>query len=418
VLQVGIEDLNVFGGSTYLDADELASYRNLDKERFSSLLIKGKSVALHYEDPITYAVNAAKPIIDRLSEEDKNSIELVITCTESGIDFGKSLSTYVHEYLGLSRVCRMFEIKQACYSGVAGLQTAVSYILSQASPNAKALVIASDITRFMLHEEGETNQDWSFAEPSGGSGAVAMLISSKPYVFQIDVGASGFYGYEVMDTCRPQPESGAGDADLSLLSYLDCCEQTFLEYRRRVGQADYRSTFDYLAYHTPFGGMVKGAHRTMMRKMTKSDARTIESDFVARVMPGLDYCQKVGNIMGASMLLSLASTIELGEFNTAKRIGCFSYGSGCSSEFFSGVVRPQSQKVLKNHGIGEHLKTRYQLNMDEYHDLLHVSNSVKFGTQNTDADLNYIPSIYQSVSGKGRLYLTAIRDFKRIYEWV
>lgn len=66
-----------------------------------------------------------------------------------------------------------------------------------------------------------------------------MLISEKPYVFQVDVGANGYYGFEVMDTCRPSPDSEAGDADVSLLSYLDCCENSFLEYQKRVRGADY-----------------------------------------------------------------------------------------------------------------------------------------------------------------------------------
>ena len=54
------------------------------------------------------------------------------------------------------------------------------------------------------------SEDWSFAEPSGGAGAVAMLISDTPHVFQIDVGASGYYGYEVMDTCRPAARQRGG----------------------------------------------------------------------------------------------------------------------------------------------------------------------------------------------------------------
>ncbi len=113
-------------------------------------------------------------------------------------------------------------------------------------------MIASDISRFLVAEGGEElSQDWSYAEPSGGAGAVAMLISETPYLFQVDVGANGYYGYEVMDTCRPIPDSEAGNADLSLLSYLDCCEQTFLEYQRRVAEVDYQQTFQYLCYHTP-----------------------------------------------------------------------------------------------------------------------------------------------------------------------
>ena len=96
------------------------------------------------------------------------------------------MSTYIHHYLGLKRDCRLFEIKQACYSGTAGFQMGVNSILAQTSPGAKALVVASDITRLIGEEAGETlSDDWSYAEPSGGAGAVAILIGESPYVFKL-----------------------------------------------------------------------------------------------------------------------------------------------------------------------------------------------------------------------------------------
>ncbi|MEM9489444.1 MAG: 3-hydroxy-3-methylglutaryl-ACP synthase, partial [Myxococcota bacterium] len=256
--QVGIEAMNVFGGSALIDSETLARHRGLDTARFRNLLMREKAVPLPCEDPVSFAINAAMPIVDGLGE-DKERIELLITCSESGIDFAKSMSTYVHHYLGLSRNCRLFEIKQACYSGTAGFQTAVNFVRSQSSPGAKALVIATDIARFIAVERGSAlTMDWSFAEPSSGAGAVAILVGDeRPTLFALDVGASGIYSYEVMDTCRPVPDSEAGNSDLSLMSYLDCCEQTFADYQRRVEDVDYRTSFHYLAFHTPFGGMVK-----------------------------------------------------------------------------------------------------------------------------------------------------------------
>lgn len=419
MINVGIEAMNTFGGTAYLDVMELAKLRQLDITRFENLLMKEKAVALPYEDPVTYGVNAAKPIIDALSEAEKARIELLITCTESGIDFGKSLSTYLHHYLGLNRNCRLFELKNACYSGVAGLQMALSFILSQASPGAKALVVATDISRFMAEEGGDMmTADWSYAEPSSGAGAVAALVSETPYVFQVDVGANGYYGYEVMDTCRPTPDGETGDADLSLLSYLDCCEKAFMEYQKRVAEVDYQKTFQYLAFHTPFGGMVKGAHRTMMRKMTKAKPPEIEADFKQRVVPGMTCCQRVGNIMGATALMSLASTINYGQFDTTKRIGCFSYGSGCCSEFFSGVATSESQEYLRRFEIEKQLNERYRLSMDEYHSLLYASSEIRFGTRNVKMDLGFIPGAVASSQGKGRLFLNEIKEFHREYRWM
>jgi polyketide biosynthesis 3-hydroxy-3-methylglutaryl-CoA synthase-like enzyme PksG len=418
-LAVGIEAMNAFGGTAALDVTALAQHRGLEMSRFENLLMKQRAVPLPFEDPVTLAVTAAKPLVDALSDEERGRIELLIIGTESGIDFGKSLGTYTHHYLGLSRNCRQFELKQACYSGTAALQMAVNFILSQASPGAKALVIATDMSRFMVADGGEAlSQDWSYAEPSGGSGAVAVLVSETPHILRIDVGANGYYGYEVMDTCRPEPDSEAGDADLSLLSYLDCCENAFREYQRRVEGVDYRETFQYLAFHTPFGGMVKGAHRSMMRKLAKATPADIDTDFTRRVQPGLAYCARVGNIMGATVLLSLASTICNGDFSLPKRIGCFSYGSGCCSEFYSGVVGHDGAERLRKMGIAGQLDGRYLLSMEEYDSLLFSNSNLRFGTRNGTFNVSAFPQALASMRGKQRLVLSEIREFHRKYEWV
>jgi polyketide biosynthesis 3-hydroxy-3-methylglutaryl-CoA synthase-like enzyme PksG len=415
---VGIEALNIYAGIAKLDLTLLAKARGLDISRFENLLIKEKSVAMPYEDPVSYAVNAAKPILDRLSDREKQSIEMVIACTESGIDFGKSITSYIHHYLGLSRNCRMFEIKQACYSGTAGLQMALNFVLSQTSPGAKVLVLATDISRFFITEEDIESEDWYFAEPSSGAGAVAILVSDVPHVFQADIGCNGYYGYEVMDTCRPVPDSEAGDPDLSLLSYLDCYENAYLQYQNRVENVDYQDTFNYLSFHTPFGGMIKGTHRNMMRKLKKAKPAEIEEDFQIRVMPGLLYCQQVGNIMGATVFLSLASTIDNGEFSNPRRVGIFSYGSGCCSEFYSGIVTPEAQQIQLQQNINQQLRDRYSLNIEEYSQLQQKNNAVTFGTRNVTLNYEMFPELWRKVEGKDRLVLKAIKEYHREYEWV
>lgn len=211
---------------------------------------------------------------------------------------------------------------------------ALNFILSQTSPGAKALVVATDISRFLIAEGGDAlSEDWSYAEPSAGAGAVALLIGENPIVFQADAGANGYYGYEVMDTCRPIPDSEAGDADLSLMSYLDCCEQTFREYKNRVPGADYKETFHYLAFHTPFGGMVKGAHRTMMRKLAKAKNAEIEQDFQTRVEPGLRYCQRVGNIMGRPLYWLLQARLTKGHSTLLSGSAVFRTAPGAVQNF-------------------------------------------------------------------------------------
>lgn len=409
-MQVGIEALNVYGGQAFLDIRTLFKARGLDLARFDNLMMNKKAVGLPCEDPVTNAVNAAKPIIVALSEAEKNRIELIITATESGLDFGKSLSTYIHAGLGLSRRCRLFEVKQACYGGTAALQMAANFIAAQVSPGAKALVIATDVARAAVK--------LTYAEPAQGTAAVAMLISQQPTIMELDLGANGYHSYEVMDTCRPEPEVETGDPDLSLLSYLDCLEQSFKSYTERVDGADFQTTFDYLAFHTPFAGMVKGAHRTMMRKLKQAPPDIIEMDFQQRVAPSLKYCVEVGNVYSATTYLALSGLIDHAMINQSKRVGFYSYGSGCSSEFYSGVIKPQSQQKLRQMNINDKLAQRYPLTMEEYDHLLDLNMTWLFGTKDREMDFSEFQKIYdRQFSGKGLLVLKRIKNYHREYAW-
>jgi polyketide biosynthesis 3-hydroxy-3-methylglutaryl-CoA synthase-like enzyme PksG len=276
---IGVEAINVYGGSACMDVKRIFEIRHLDTERFTNLMMRKKAVNLPCEDTVTNAVNAAKPIIDALSDAERNSIEMLICSTESGLDFGKAVSTYIHACLNLAPNCRVIEVKQACYAGTAALHLGACFVQSSASPGAKVLVVCSDTARAAARD--------TYYEPSQGTGSVAMLVSDKPKIMELDWGAFGYHSFEVMDTCRPTPEIEAGNSDLSLLSYLECLEKSFSVYQDKVEGADFGSTFDYLAFHTPFAGMVKGAHRKMMRKVYRNDAEKIEQDFERRMMPSI-----------------------------------------------------------------------------------------------------------------------------------
>lgn len=409
-MQVGIEALNFYGGPAYIDVRSIFEKRGLDLERFDNLMIQSKAVGVPCEDPVTNGVNAAKPIIDQLTEAEKNSIELVITSSESGLDFGKSLSTYIHDYLGLSKNCRLFEVKQACYGGTAALHMAACFVESQASPGAKALIIATDVARAAAK--------MTYAEPSQAVGAIAMLVSDQPEILEIDFGAAGYYSYEVMDTCRPLPEIELGDPDLSLLSYLDCLENSFRAYAAKVERADFIETFDYLAFHTPFPGMVKGAHRKMVRDLIHLSSDRIEADFQRRVAPSLTYCVQVGNVYSATLYLALCGLIDHEDLSDFNRIGLFSYGSGCSSEFYSGIISAYSKSVLREMKIGERLAARYQLNIEEYDRLLDLNAEWTFGIQNKEVDFGTFAKIYDHYfKGKQLLVLKQIKDYHREYTW-
>lgn len=410
-MRVGIEALNFYAGAASVDIKELFEYRGLDLSRFDNLMIKTKSVGLQCEDPVTNAVNAAKPIIDKLTDSERNRIELLITASESGIDFGKSMSTYIHKYLGLNNACRLFEIKQACYGGTAGLQMAANCIASNVSPGAKALVIASDVAWSAIKG--------TYGEPSQATGAAALLISDQPDVLNLDFGAYGNYSYEVKDACRPLKKTEIGDPDLSLLSYLDCLQKSYAEYSKKVSGVDFKTTFDYLAFHTPFAGMVQGGHRKMMRTLYRSKGDEAKLDFEKRVLPSLELCMEVGNVYSASLYLALSGLLDSLNLTEEKRIGLYSYGSGCCSEFYSGVIGPQSCRKLQGMGIREEIGHRYKLTMHEYEDILRQNEAWCFGVRGQKVNFEEIRKPYEHFfEGRSKLILVEVDDgFAREYKW-
>jgi polyketide biosynthesis 3-hydroxy-3-methylglutaryl-CoA synthase-like enzyme PksG len=99
----------------------------------------------------------------------------------------------------------------------------------------------------------------------------------------------------------------------------------------------------------------------------------------------------------------------------ARRVGCFSYGSGCCSEFYSGVIAPAGQRRQRALGIAAALDARHRLSIDEYEEVLRTSGVVRFGTR--AATLDARPTDAAPVAAQ-RLLLREIRDFHRQYEWV
>lgn len=408
-MSVGIESISAYVGRASLGVEQLFESRGLEMGRFGNLMMERKSVNLPCEDAVTNGVNAARPLIEELSETERDRIELVIVGTESGVDFAKPVSTYIHEHLGLSRSCRSFEVKHACYGGTAALQSAAA-IVAATGRRAKALVIAADAASVAAR-----NTYW---EPSQGAGAVAMIVSDRPDILDLDAGANAYYSHQVMDTLRPRPDLEAGDSDLSLISYLECFEQCYRAYAGRVQSVDLLASFDHLVLHTPFAGMVKGAHRNLLRRLKQLDPDDVESDFQARVAQCLVYCRQVGNVYSAALYLALCSLIDHADFPLPKRVGMFSYGSGCASEFYSGVITNVARDKLARHAIGAAIADRYPLAMAEYESISDLSVHRMSGVENHEFDHREYRDVYESqFAGHGLLVLDRVESFQRRYRW-
>ncbi|MFC6082829.1 hydroxymethylglutaryl-CoA synthase family protein [Sphaerisporangium aureirubrum] len=406
-MALGIESIGAYVGRAFLDVRGMFEARGLDMSRFANLMMERRSVNLPCEDPVTNAVNAAKPVLDALDPAERERIEILVVGTESGLDFGKPISTYIHHHLGLSPNCRSFEVKHACYGGTAALQTAAGMVSAIPVPGVKALAIATDAA--------SATEKASYWEPSEGAGAVAMLVSDQAKVLELDPGASGYHTFEVMDTLRPRHDHDVVDPDLSLLAYMRCIEESFAAYQRRVAGADIVDTFAYLALHTPFAGMVKGAHRMLLRKQKRLGPREIEADFTTRVIPSLNYGMRVGNTFSAALYLALCSLTDHGDFTEPRRVGLFSYGSGCASEFYSGVVPAGARPAID---IEAALADRREIGVDDLDMITDLSADRIFGVRDAVFDTKPYGDLFEDrFEDRGLLVLDRIAGFHREYRW-
>lgn len=386
---VGIEDISAYLGLAYVEVEDLFRARGMDMSRMANLMMRRKTVALPCEDVVSCAVNAARPLLDRLGARAMETIELLVVGTESGIDLSKATATWVHELLGLPRTCRLFEVKQACYAGVAALQLATSQIATASREDARALIIGCDVPRLV---RGTT------AEPSQGAGAVAVLVGAEPALATAELGAAGYCSFDVTDVRRPTPSDHIWDPDLSLMSYVECLRTAYGDYVRRCPDTDFLGSFDHLVFHTPFPGAVRGAHRSLLRSLGRIPPQRITEDFDRRLKDSIRYPAQVGNIYAGTTLLALLSLFDHAEADPAatRRVGIFSYGSGCSSEFCSYLLT--SNPRARTSGVADALAARVRLDVAAYDKIADACDLLCAGVADFEGDLSLAQKLAPAVS--------------------
>lgn len=407
VSKVGIEKLSAYPGSLALPMPALCKARDHDPANIREvMMIDERSLNPEWEDPVTMAVNAAKPL---LTDEDRADIGLLIVASESGVDQEKPMSTWVQRYLGLPSSTRNIEAKHACYGATAALQLAASWIASGAANGKKALVINTDQSRTHF------GQPWEFVL---GAAAVAVLISNEPNVLEVELGASGVYTNEVSDLTRPTSTVETGNSETSLLSYLEAVEGAFDDYVARVpAGSDFESHFQRNIYHLPFGGMGYRAHKALLRRIGVTGKDATFGHFARRTLPSLAYVRRMGGTYGASTFLALMALIETDPAVSAgDRIGVFSYGSGSCAELWTGLVGADARNACRTN-ISDLLNRRRTVSVEEYERIetartaqIDVGN---FETSRRDPD-GWYDAYYR---GRGLLIFQGMQDYYRQYAW-
>lgn len=406
---VGIEKINIYGSSLFMSQADLAVARGKDSKVYTQdYLIEYRSLNPLYEDIVTMAVNAAAPM---LTPDDKEQIGLLIFATETSLDFSKPASVWVHQALGLPPNVKNFEIKFACFGGVAALDCALDWLQAGNHQGKKALILAADFSREHF------NQPEEFI---GGGGAAAILVSDTPKVIAYERQKTGVWTSNEYDFFRPNARLELINNELSLFAYLQALEGAYRHYVDNTGLViDFDDYFNYLIYHMPFPGMAFQAHRTLLKLDKKRGREEILASFEAKVRPSLRYAFKVGSTYSASNFIGLCGLIneKKDQLQAGDRIGFFSYGSGAIGQFYSGLLLPGAIETLAALPLDREFSSRRRISCKDYEmieELRQQAVEVEDFTPPLDIPSDWYDTYYR---GQHRLILKRVSGYQREYEW-
>jgi hydroxymethylglutaryl-CoA synthase len=363
---VGVSDMAIYVPPFYIPHEELASARGVPWEKYRIGLGNHKmSILPNWEDAVTMAANAGAQLLEKTGTKPQEILQLVV-CTESGVDHSKPVASFVQGLLGIGSQCRVYEIKHACYGGTAGIVHSVDWIVRNHSAPKKALVIMTDIALYGFGSPGE---------PTQGAGAVALLLERNPRLCSIDTSLNGIFSKDVFDFWRPTGHRfPIVDGKYSIACYLSALEGAVSHFKSNLGMDREKllDDVDYLVYHMPFTNMARKAHRHLIDfeySDLESEAREelFVETFKTKVEPSLLGAQEVGNIYTGSVYMGLVSLMEEeGEKVAGKRVGVFSYGSGCGAEFFVCHMKPEITGIIDQFRFQQQLERRKRITFEQY----------------------------------------------------
>jgi len=402
----GVSDIGIYVPNYYLPHQELARVRNIPEEKYLiGLGNRNMAIIPNWEDAVTMAANAAQPLLER-NNVDPDEIRQLVVSTESGVDHSKPVASFVQGLLNIGTRCRVYEIKHACYGGTAGLIDSIEWISRHTNNNPKGIVIMTDIAKYGFGTLGE---------PTQGAGALALLVEGQPRLFCLDTLLNGIFSKNVFDFWRPTGHRvPIVDGKYSIDCYLMALEGAVSHFRENHGlrEGELLESLDYLIYHMPFTKMAHKAHKHLV-EIEHKDAgpesleKLFEESFARMVAPSLTGVQEVGNIYTGSVYMGLVSLLEdEGEKAEGKKVGIFSYGSGCGAEFFVCHLKPGISKIVDSLGFREQLQNRKRLTFEQY---------VQFYSKSGEEVL-YYPEEAKSFKNKfTRFVFTGFKDHKRQY---
>ncbi|KFX94134.1 hypothetical protein V490_04500 [Pseudogymnoascus sp. VKM F-3557] len=410
---IGIKAIEIYFPSQCVDQAELEKFDGVSQGKYTIGLGQTKmSFCDDREDIYSFALTVTANLLSKYNI-DTNSIGRLEVGTETMLDKSKSVKSVLMQLFGSNSNIEGVDTINACYGGTNAFLNSVNWIESSGWDGRDAIVVAGDIA---LYAKGN-------ARPTGGAGAVAMLIGPNAPIV-VEPGLRGSYMQHAYDFYKPDltSEYPIVDGHFSLSCYTEAVDACYKAYNAREatlkklanghangnGHAaeDAAKTpldrFDYMTFHAPTCKLVAKSYARLLYNDYLSDPsaaafadipaslreveykasladKTIEKTFMGltkarfaeRVQPSIEVPTMCGNMYCGSVwggLVSLLSNVGSDELQ-GKRIGVFSYGSGLASSLLSLRVAGPTGDLAKKVDLKSRLAARRTVKPEVYDEL-------------------------------------------------
>ncbi|WP_223605954.1 hydroxymethylglutaryl-CoA synthase family protein [Chryseobacterium sp. OSA05B] len=401
----GIEAAGYYVPSLYLEIKDLAEKRGIEPAKLE------KGLGLHkmgfpdvHEDAATLAAEALLKLIKDHHLNPKD-IARIYLGTESALDAAKPTASYAMQMVEqvlekefgerCFRNCDVVDMTFACIGAVDALHNSLDFV--RVNPDKKAVVIASDYAKYELASSGEYTQ---------GGGAVALLVSSKPDLLEIE-NNWGVATESVFDFFKPRrsyskedlnaapdafpdkieifTDEPVFDGQYSNQCYQDRIREAYQHYKEISGIEKPYEDWRYLIFHLPYAFHGKRVFTEIysmengLPYQTSEEQKAVakSEDYLNFINEKIERSQRasseIGNMYTASIFMALLSAIQVsydeGEELTGREIGFLGYGSGSKSKVFAGKISENWKTAVSKWKVFEHLKNRTAIDFETYEKL-------------------------------------------------
>jgi hydroxymethylglutaryl-CoA synthase len=383
------------------------------------------------EDVNSMALTVLKNLLTRTCTK-PGSIGKLEFATETLHDKSKSTKTVLMKLLGENRDVEGVTNINACYGGTAALFNCLSWLRTD-SRGRMAVVVMADVAVY----------DTVAAQPTGGAGAIALLLGPNPMVTLGPLRTSHFADEYDFYKPRLEREYPVVNGHYSIKLYVSVLLDTFAALKRQHlkerGRPLTLLDFDYFCFHCPFirqaekgflqlfyqeilaGNYLPSDQKELLSLMSErpkfEEAQTqrtlremLAVEMRDRMTPGFGLSRQIGNIYTGSLYLSFMSLIKANSDRELqeRRVMMYSFGSGVSASLFDLTFTPAFRKdsFLGGDAVNRMLDTRKRFSVPEFDDLNYkreaVYNSHHINNQPA-ADLLRLDTYYlRSVDAHGK----------------